>query len=195
PLLGSFVNGLAALKQKIKDMTTSLRFFDLADLVNNQPQILVSADYRKRNVLVGPNELDAKATYEIGFANVNGLRRYCANAKLAPSNPDCLSRYLADFGPLLASSPRLAVSAEYSRADPYRFDLQADYEDFSGDPKLQDRLVATATFTQKMSDNSTASFSFIYASKPEFLGEVDKHLSAHLGLKYKMDKRKDSPAN
>ena len=55
--------------------------------------------------------------------------------------------------------------------------------------------MATATFTQKMSDDSTASLSFIYASKPELLGEVDKNLSARLGIKYKMDKRTDSPAN
>lgn len=234
PALGDFVNELAARQQKVRDLAASLRFFDLADLVNNQPQVVASAVYRKRNDLTGPSEQSAKFSYEMGFANVNGLRRFCDRAKLAPSDPDCLSRYLADFGPTLVGSPRLAISAEYSRTDAYRFDLpadhftysldrvtkkvgsvslgrylrsddqgtqttrfdlQADYEDVSGDPKRQDRLVATATFTQKMSDDSTASLSFIYASKPEFLGEVDKNLSARLGVKYKMDKKKDSPAN
>ncbi|HEX4966532.1 MAG TPA: hypothetical protein VF173_37330 [Thermoanaerobaculia bacterium] len=234
PALDGYVRELAARQKTIRDLTSSLRFFDLADLVNNQPQVQASVNYRRRNDLVGPDEQSAKFSYEMGFANVNGLRRYCSNLKLATSDPDCLSKYLAENGTTLTGSPRLSVSAEYSKVDAYRFDLpadhftysldrvtkkvgslslgrylrsddngtqttrldlQADYEDVSGDPKRQSRLVAMATFTHEMSDNTATSFTVIYASKPEYLGEVDKNLSARVGLKYKIDKKKDSPAN
>lgn len=69
-------------------------------------------------------------------------------------------------------------------------DLEASYEDISGDPKRNDRLVATLTFSQKLSAgnllgrNGTGALSLVYANKPEFLPEVDRDLSVHVGLKW-----------
>ena len=45
-----------------------------------------------------------------------------------------------------------------------------------------DRFVATATYTFNL-----ASFSLVWANKPEYLGEVDKELSARVGLKFKLN--------
>jgi hypothetical protein len=233
--LSAFVAELTARTQELQRRTEDSRFFDLADLVNNQPQLLASVNYRRRNDLVGPSQSSAKVSYEMGMANVNGLRSFCAGQKKAVSDPTCLSDYLAQFGKTLQDSPRLAISAQYSRDSAYHFalpddhfsfelnrlqkwvaslsvgrylrsneqgtqttriDLQADYENVSGDAKRQpSRLVATATFSQKMSDDTSASFSIVYANRPEFLGAVDKALSARVGLKYKIDKKKESLSN
>lgn len=73
--------------------------------------------------------------------------------------------------------------------DSARFDLEAKYDDASGDPMKQSRFTATATFSQKASDNSTYSLSLAYANKPEYLGEVSHELSANLGLKWSHDKQ------
>lgn len=76
-----------------------------------------------------------------------------------------------------------------------RFDLEVAYERSTGDPaKETNRLVAVATVshaigeaTDESSNRPAASFSIVYANKPEYRGVVDKELSARLGLKYKFD--------
>ncbi len=72
--------------------------------------------------------------------------------------------------------------------DSARFDLEAKYDDASGDPMKQSRFTATATFSQKASDQSTYSLSLAYANKSEYLGEVNHELSANLALKWGKDK-------
>lgn len=67
-----------------------------------------------------------------------------------------------------------------------RFHLSAEYVDVSDDPQRQDRLVAKATYEIPVSGQSAIPVSLTYASKAEFLGDVDKQLSAHLGLSYKL---------
>ncbi len=71
--------------------------------------------------------------------------------------------------------------------DNARFDLEVKYDDATGDAMRQDRFVATATVSQKMSDSSVLSISAVYADKPEYLGEVDHELSANLGLRWSFD--------
>lgn len=71
-----------------------------------------------------------------------------------------------------------------------RFDLEAKHEDVSGDPMKNDRTIAAATLTQNLIDGNVLSFGVVFASKPEYLGEVDKELSARVGLKYKLNKGK-----
>ena len=67
-----------------------------------------------------------------------------------------------------------------------RFDLKASYEDFSDDPVRQDRGVATATFSYPVSPGFFLTLGAVYATKPEFRGEVDEEISARLGLTYKL---------
>jgi hypothetical protein len=81
--------------------------------------------------------------------------------------------------------------------DSARFDLEAKYDDVSGgtmmdgEEMLQSRFVATASLSQKMSDNSIVSLSLVWANKPEYLGDVDENLSASLGLRWSLDSQKD----
>jgi hypothetical protein len=71
-----------------------------------------------------------------------------------------------------------------------RLDIEAKYESVTGDPKRNNRLVGTATFSQRLGTaaaSPSASLTFVYANKPEYLPEVDKKWSAQFGLKFKVD--------
>jgi len=67
-----------------------------------------------------------------------------------------------------------------------RFDLKASYEDLSDDLVRQDRGIATATFSYPVSAGFFLTLGAVYATKPEFRGEVDDEISARLGLTYKL---------
>lgn len=69
-----------------------------------------------------------------------------------------------------------------------RLDVVASYEDVDSDPERQDRGQAVATFSQTLLGKTTLSISLVYATKPEFRGEVDEELSGRLGLNYKWGK-------
>jgi hypothetical protein len=98
---------------------------------------------------------------------------------------------------------KLVVAATGSRylnrsdptADGSRFDVEAKYEDVSDDPTRTDRFVATATLTHRLADMTSLgdglvlTTSLVYANHHEYLPTTDRELSAHLGLKLKVDKK------
>jgi hypothetical protein len=66
-----------------------------------------------------------------------------------------------------------------------RMDISVTYEDVSDDPSKNDRGFAKATFTYPIGNGTFLSIGAVYATKPEYRGEVDKELSARAGLLYK----------
>ena len=50
----------------------------------------------------------------------------------------------------------------------------------------QNRWLFTASLTQKVSDESSAIVSIKWADHPEFLGEVDKRVTANVGVSFKI---------
>ncbi|MGE0640547.1 MAG: hypothetical protein AB7G12_15620 [Thermoanaerobaculia bacterium] len=74
--------------------------------------------------------------------------------------------------------------------EPIRLDIVANYEDVSGDPDRQDRLVATLTLTRKVA-GFTIPLGIVYANHGEYLGEVNEELSAHIGLRFSLDSAVD----
>ena len=50
----------------------------------------------------------------------------------------------------------------------------------------RDRFVASATYTYKMTESMAMPFSLVYANHASFLGDVDRKLSAHFGITFKM---------
>lgn len=90
----------------------------------------------------------------------------------------------------------LIASAGYGRyldfddaGDPRsRIDVKGSYEDVRSDPARQDRGVLTATYSQKVIGSTVLSVSLVYGTKPEFRGEVDEEISAHVGFNYKLGK-------
>jgi hypothetical protein len=67
------------------------------------------------------------------------------------------------------------------------FALEASYEDVTGDPERQNRFVATATLTQRATDDMSLELTAVYANKPEYRGEVDAELGARAGIRYKFN--------
>lgn len=113
---------------------------EVADLVNNQPQIFLGATYRDRDdELTGPDHVSAEVKWEIGFHNVNGLRRFCRRrGQMRPAldgeeqpTLDCVHAFLycskadpTDCTPdrnRARKARRASLSAEYSEIDRYRF--------------------------------------------------------------------------
>lgn len=86
----------------------------------------------------------------------------------------------------------LRIQAKYSRnllgegaRTPMRLDLSAGYEDVRKDPARNDRFVATGTITVRLSDTLQLPVGLVYANRPEYVGEVDKNLGAHIGLVFR----------
>lgn len=197
------------------------KFFRVADLVANQPQIVASATRTVRNELVGPEMSTFKFSYEAGFVNVNSLRRSVAGCK--GELLDCYTAYLTpERLANAARNQRLTASIDWSRVEDFHLlvdgaqvdadrvdrltgsltfgrnlrydeagkvlahvDLEASYEDWSDDADHQNRAFAKLTFSQKVSDDISATVGVVWASKPEFRGEVDKDISARVGLTYR----------
>lgn len=65
-----------------------------------------------------------------------------------------------------------------------RFDWEVKYEDVTGDPMRQSRLVSTATISQKITKCTVLSVGAVWAEKPEYRGEVDQEVSARFGFRW-----------
>jgi hypothetical protein len=91
------------------------RYFDLVDLVNNQPQLNFGVEYVDRDPLAGPNEWRAKLVYEYGFVNVNSVRDECRSKSSAQDRVSCFVSYLdaPSTQKRLKGGDRLALSAEF----------------------------------------------------------------------------------
>ncbi len=96
----------------------------LAQLINNQPQLNGSVEYRARNDVVGPQEWKGTVRFEMGFANMNGLRRECAG----PVRADCLHGYVEDDNVRrsLARGDRVWAQAELTRRNAWDVSLPDD---------------------------------------------------------------------
>ncbi len=98
----------------------------LADLINNQPQLNVSLEYRPRRDLVGPTELTGKLRLEFGGENMNDLRAFCSGARQFDAS--CLRSYTAQPGvrARVRRGARGWLSADVSQREGYDLDLPDD---------------------------------------------------------------------
>jgi hypothetical protein len=107
--------------------------FDLVDLVNNQPQIVLAVENHIRDDRVGPDESALKFTYELGGANVNRYRRYKAaqveldanrapEARVCADEVRCLKSYVNLNRDVIKQGNRLAFSLRYASKSRYDFD-------------------------------------------------------------------------
>ena len=90
----------------------------------------------------------------------------------------------ASFGGVLS----FRQDAQGMTIEQNKFVLEASYEDVKGDDQRQNRLVATATLTQRVDQDLSLEVSFIWANKPQYRGEVDEELGARAGLRYKFNR-------
>jgi hypothetical protein len=140
---------LASAAQELKGNLVNLKtladnsgIFKVADLVNNQPQINGSATYRARRGLAGPSELSLKASYEMGYVNLNQLLRRCG----ATPELTCYSTYVNDAATTAAleHGDRVALSVEYKDHRAFKASLPADGIDL--DLPSGRSLVASVTY-------------------------------------------------
>ncbi len=80
-----------------------------------------------------------------------------------------------------------------------RFDWETKFDDVTVPPEggggpqdevmVQDRLVSTATLSQRFTDDISVAISLVYANRPEYRGDVDEEFSARAGLRFKVNRK------
>ena len=199
-------------------------FLYVAQLINNQPQLNATAEYRSRTGVVGANEWTGMGRVEVGLANMNGLRRSCRG----PLTAACLTNYLDRKHGYLQRGDRLWAQVDWSRRNRWHvrragdsldlrvkpaltyalsggygayfgnaaedenrdhLDVNGKYDVTRDDPIRQNRFVATASYTHRIDDQSAAIIGLTYASRPEFLGDVDHRLGGNIGFTYRVKQK------
>lgn len=109
----------------------------LARLINNQPQINGSLQYRNRATLAGPDEWTGTARFEMGFANMNTLRRHCGSGGI---RAECLRTFTSapQVRRALARGDRVWIELGFTRRNAWRPVL--------ADPPVQIALNEATTF-------------------------------------------------
>jgi hypothetical protein len=112
-----------------------------------------------------------------------------------PGNAGLFSRSSRDKGSysLTVGSAVFAGDKKLSKALP-RFDLELKFEDPEAADQ-DDRWLGTLTYSQKVSANSRLALTAVWASDPEFRGEVDQEWSARAGLRFTIDTEEEKKAN
>jgi hypothetical protein len=113
-------------------------FYDVLDLIGNQPQLSFTATYRSRDEAAGPNEFNAAFSYEEGMKNVNDLRKQCGQIDIG-----CLADFLATDAEAIRGARRLRFNAEYTKISRLNFVLQAPGFSYLAEPT--ERLAASLT--------------------------------------------------
>ena len=72
-----------------------------------------------------------------------------------------------------------------------RADLTGSWEKWSDDPAHQDRGLLKLALTQRIDNDTSAVVGSVWATKPEFRGEVDKEVTARFGLTFSLDTKKE----
>jgi hypothetical protein len=72
-----------------------------------------------------------------------------------------------------------------------RADLTGSWEEWSDDPAHQDRGLLKLALTQRIDNDTSAVVGSVWATKPEFRGEVDKEVTARFGLTFSLDTKKE----
>lgn len=220
--LTEILAGSAAI-HAFSERLTATGFYDVLDLVDNQPQISLTALYRSREEAAGPDEFTARLSYERGDRDVNDLRSHCGGTFSAA----CIASFTGNSGNEtgMSASKRLRFNADYTKISRLdfvmpapgfsyfteaterlsvtaifgqdlgaarpdgrraRLDASLGYEDFSDDPLRQNRGIANLTLTYPLMEGFFLTVGAVYATKPEFRGDVDKEIGARAGITYKI---------
>jgi hypothetical protein len=113
---------------------------------------------------------------------------YSKLSRIDFSLPNAAFNYLAE------PSERFSIAAGFGRylggeqqgATRTRLDVSLGYEDFSSDPNRQGRGLLSAELTFPVGNGLFLSVGGVYATRPEFRGDVDEEISARTGILYKL---------
>jgi hypothetical protein len=191
-------------------------------LLNNQPQLNLTAAYRHRDELAGPDALTASLRYEHGLRNLNWLHRRCATL-----TAECFNSVVRDARTreAIARAARLWVQTDLAFRPTYdlrlpvesilyressslevraaggygqyfgrlaegtrraRLDIDASYLHQVDDDTRNNRLIARVAYTQPVTEGLAAVFGAVWANRPEYVRDVQRNLTATLGVAYKL---------
>lgn len=117
---------LAAIELGATNAMRSYHLDSFHKLIDNQPQLLFTAERKLRDSLVGPEELSFKVTYEYGAINLNTFDSANSDCDLFSLNAEsetaetCLTRfseYMSDKEAQIDRGNRFSFSAEYVDVD------------------------------------------------------------------------------
>lgn len=122
----SKINGVVrslvkAQEADVEQFTAAIKenkLFDFGRLVANQPQLVVSASYNFHDELTGRDNYSASLKYEVGQANVNGLRRFCGSNGVRLG---CYKKFLEREKDALKKNWRVAFEATYTWLDDFSY--------------------------------------------------------------------------
>lgn len=214
--------GLLARRELRRGAMANAGLDAISALLNNQPQLNLSASYHYRDNLVGPREVKASLRYESSSRNLNWLGGKCPQL-----TPECFTPLMRDpetrdaiaraarvwfegsfvYRPahdialpaeLVALAEKRSFEANFGLGygqyfgelaegtSRPRIDMDGSYRhQLTGDVRTN-RAIAKIAYTQPLSDALSGVFGVAWANKPEYLGEVQKAVSATLGLTYKL---------
>lgn len=110
---------------------------NLANLVEQQPQLLFTLSHDIRDSIVGPEKTSAKLTWEFTSRNLSNFLSdtgsACRDADQVRQGGDvyarcvdALSRYVSTYADALEKQPRWKLSAAYQRVDAVRYSFPDD---------------------------------------------------------------------
>jgi hypothetical protein len=119
----------AALERRVRELAASNYLAQFAELVNNQPQLTASAEFRERDDLVGVREQAIKVAYEFGRASVGDFEKtegsQCNGAMSDVANAQrCLNayrQYIESHADYLRNADRFVAGLSYVDLGDYSF--------------------------------------------------------------------------
>jgi hypothetical protein len=124
------------------------------------------------------------------------VAEYTSTGDLRVDIPGIADPFVQDGGHKL--SAKVSAGTYFGGGRDRRLELSATYDDVSGDPLQQDRMLAQLTWTEQLGEaiaqavgGSEFVVSLIYANKPQYRGEVDEDLGLRAGLKWSLGKASD----
>ncbi|MFN7956106.1 MAG: hypothetical protein U0610_30620 [bacterium] len=102
-LLSRYAAARIAVEGELRSRFGARRLDSFADLLNNEPQLIIRTSGRLRDRVAGPNEFVVEAKYELGFAHLSELLEDCSSGSAefdwrSSKALDCYQKYVSDAG-------------------------------------------------------------------------------------------------
>lgn len=117
----AFAGAEAAYKAAFESALNAAGFDRFKQLIDNQPQLVLTLGVRERDELVGQDETFLGLRYEYGGANLNSFydyrSRHCTMELMLP----CFQKFTTARKSSIDAGSRVAFSVEYKRRDDYDY--------------------------------------------------------------------------
>jgi hypothetical protein len=164
----------AAITQNIQAELARTKLNQLADLVEQQPQLLFTVDHDFRDEIVGPETTSATVTWEFTRRNFGNFLRTdgtackedAVMAGTSPQYESCVSglqAYMSKYGTNLQNQWRGKIEASFKRVESVTYSFPDDGVDLSL-PKHDRWEVAVATGGPLSKDRGRVDFALSYDS-------------------------------